>query len=320
MHFVFLAPDKDYVRIMLNDLNGHDHVTILTPGQFSQTGPVKRKLITRLLARFHDSPPSFLNRFWFHDVIKNKEFGTDIVYVLFRTTRFSHNRSFLQWLRSTGQNVHLVMLYLDVIVEQKYRRIEKAFDLCYTFDEDDAARYQIPHIPGLYSSLDLKPQPLLYDLFFVGESKDRYPLLNEIYQKLNRNQARCKFHVFETTQRTKDAQDLQTTTEFIPYQSVLDLMLQSNAILDLVQPNQRGMTLRFFEALALNKKLVTNNRQIAGNKYYDPESMQIIQSSDDLDLDFIRDQRPIDYHYAGDYSPLNLMNQISADLAARFAP
>ncbi len=319
MQYVFLMPDKDYVRIMLKDLKGRENVMLITPGRFAKSNRLKRVVIEALLARFNDSPPGLLNPFWFPDVIERSNADDEVVYIFFRTTRFSHNRAFLRWLKTTGSKVRTIMIYLDVIVEAKYRQIENEFDLIYTFDERDAAKYQIPQIAGLYSNLDIKSGPTLYDLVFVGESKDRYPLLNDIYHKLNQVEISSKFHVYDQSPRQTTADDLQTTTEFIPYKAVLDLQTHSNVILDIVQPDQRGATLRFFEALALNKKLLTNNRSIATNKYFNPAYMQIMTSSEDIDLSFIHDRVNVDYQYQGDYSPLKLLKRIESDLSERIS-
>ena len=55
---------------------------------------------------------------------------------------------------------------------------------------------------------------------------------------------------------------------------------ESKAILDIVQENQTGITIRPLEALFFHKKLITNNKNIVSYKFYCQNNIFIIGKDD----------------------------------------
>ena len=55
-----------------------------------------------------------------------------------------------------------------------------------------------------------------------------------------------------------------------------DAMTGHTAVLDIQHPTQRGLTMRTFEALAAQTKLITTNSAIQYYDFYDPENIAII--------------------------------------------
>ena len=59
------------------------------------------------------------------------------------------------------------------------------------------------------------------------------------------------------------------------------------AVLDIQHPKQTGLTMRTFEVLASGKKLITTNKSIQNEIFFDPTIIQIIdREKPDFDLDF----------------------------------
>ena len=46
--------------------------------------------------------------------------------------------------------------------------------------------------------------------------------------------------------------------------------------------------------------------------YYNPETMRYFESMDDIDVQWIKEKRPIDYGYHGEFSPINLIRFIDS--------
>ena len=73
-------------------------------------------------------------------------------------------------------------------------------------------------------------------------------------------------------------ENIKTSIPYRPllkYSQVLQLINKSRAILDITKNNQSGLTLRPLEALFLDKKLVTNNKDIIYHKIYKLNSANI---------------------------------------------
>ena len=73
---------------------------------------------------------------------------------------------------------------------------------------------------------------------------------------------------------------------------------------------QYGPSLRYFEAVCYNKKLLTNNPCVVDLPYYDPRYIQVFNNPSDIDIDWLREDCTVDYGYKGDFSPNILIDRI----------
>ena len=62
-------------------------------------------------------------------------------------------------------------------------------------------------------------------------------------------------------------------TEFIPFEENQKRMKESKIILDIHKEIQNGLTFRVFEAIGLNKKLITTNKDIINYDFYNPNNI-----------------------------------------------
>ena len=65
---------------------------------------------------------------------------------------------------------------------------------------------------------------------------------------------------------------------------MLNIESNSRALLDIVQPEQRGQTLRPIEALFFKKKIVTNNYSILEADFYNRENIFILGKDNIQDI------------------------------------
>ena len=80
--------------------------------------------------------------------------------------------------------------------------------------------------------------------------------------------------------------------------------LATNIILDLVQENQTGLSFRVFEALALQKKMITDNSTIKNYSFYNPNNILVIDKNNlDFDISFFNvPYEPIPEEIYNDYT------------------
>jgi hypothetical protein len=57
---------------------------------------------------------------------------------------------------------------------------------------------------------------------------------------------------------------------------ILELYKKTKVILDIHHPNQKGLTMRTFEALGAGKKLITTNAEIKKYRFYNDKNILII--------------------------------------------
>ena len=149
----------------------------------------------------------------------------------------------------------------------------------WTFDKSDARKYHLKYNSQFFFN-SLKPikSDIQYDILFIGRDKGRAGLLNSLKMKFEELGFVTYFYIRKKNNWYFRFLNLGNT--FITYQSVLDCIGRSKAILDIVQEGQIGLTLRPLEALFFEKKLITNNQDIENYDFYDKQNIFILGKND----------------------------------------
>lgn len=193
------------------------------------------------------------------------------------------------------------------------------WDNIFTFDEEDAKKYGYRHLGFNYYSahnIDSVPNSVAHsDVFFVGGLKGgRTNFIYDIYSFLNSKKVICDFYLMPFgNQPVKELPGIYYYRGWRPYEDILEHVQQTNCIIEIMQEGQAGATLRYFEAVCMNKKLLTNNPYIASFPFYNPKWMRIFSSLEDIDMEWIRSREKIDYGYNGEFSPVHLIDYLLED-------
>ena len=156
-----------------------------------------------------------------------------------------------------------------------------------------------------------------YDLYYIGRSTlDRNDLFTSIYNKLISENCNLDFFIKprkEEEIRLPEVKYLKNGMR--SYNDILEDLQNSKCILEIMRENQTGPSLRYFEAVCYNKKLLTTNPEIVNFPYYDNRFMKIFSNPEDIDIEWLKDTSCIvDYHYRGDFSPISLISQVTEDI------
>jgi hypothetical protein len=189
----------------------------------------------------------------------------------------------------------------------------------FTFDPVEAKKYNYSYLGFNYfssHSISLEKSELpTSDVFFVGGLKGgRTKLIYEIYTRLTSFGVKCDFYLMPI--ENKDVKQLPGIYYFNgwrPYNEIQQHTQNSKCILEIIQEGQYGATLRYFEAVSMNKKLLTNNPHIVDFPFYDSRWMRIFKTPDDIDLDWLNKEEPVDYNYANEFSPKHLIDFILSE-------
>lgn len=186
-----------------------------------------------------------------------------------------------------------------------------SFDRVLTFDPRDAERYGWEYVYTLYSQFPVERVAQTSDLFYIGGVKDRLPACLELLKQAEQRGADFCLKLLGTN--AKQQEQLPATavlTKPLPYPETLSWLLGTNCILDMTQPGQAGITLRYYEAVVYNKKLLTNNPNIVHLPGYDPEKMRVYDDITQLDWDWICEKNTTSRPYDGQFSPLHLLSRL----------
>lgn len=226
-------------------------------------------------------------------------------------------------------NVKYVALYLDIfsmcerthnMTNELYR--QGIFDQLYTIEKADADTQGMSLIWTPYSYCDeFSKIPIVNDLYFCGASKHRGAMLAEIAAASQQSSVKTSMDVvcqedLALIEQFPDVIHVKGSDQYMPYSMLLTRTLQANCILDIVQPDQRALTLRPYEAVVYGRKLLTNNPTIFNFPYYNPEYMQYFDRVSNIDWNWVRTRKMINYHYQGDFSPMKLLDIITTKTMA----
>jgi hypothetical protein len=184
------------------------------------------------------------------------------------------------------------------------------FDKCYTFDWKDSEKFpKFIYKPLFYvreydpNNLGKEPET---DLFFIGILHGkRYQIVKEIIQKAQLTGLTTNFKflitksgffcrkIFDAT--FKNAQKSEFVFNLVGIESVSKMLHNSKCVVDICHPDQTGLTMRTFEALGAGKKLLTTNKNILREKFYNPAIVQLLDPDNIvLDLNFIKSENSRD--------------------------
>ena len=316
-----LDPDE-YNAVCLRDLTKLNNVTVV------QCILGHLPLFLRILCAIHNSQRinNHLNlpfkRIWYPFYFKkNKKRDKPYCFIVSGTNL---SMDYLKYLRHKYPDSKFVKIHRDLMKithenpEYSEENMNKLFDLRLTYDEGEAEKYGILSFDEIESKVEIpvdKDYPLC-DVFFAGKAKDRFQKIIKAYDIFETAGLKCDFFI---TGVPKDKQIIRAgivySDVFMPYKEMLYKSVNARCMLDINQEGAIGYTSRFLEAIIYNKKLIANNPSMLCSKYYNPKFIQFVEKMEDINPSFVTDECLVDYHYEGDFSPINLILQIDNELS-----
>lgn len=249
----------------------------------------------------------------------NKINPKDRCFVIFQSAvKFSPH-----YIKKLKKNGAIIILYLPDTVEKlglaknkkELRQYESRYyiDKTYSFDPHDSEVYDITFF-DIYSSLSHNMSKQHDNgVFYIGNCRtaERLDTLNKIYDRLSRT-INCDFRLVGVEDESSVHSGI-TCNQPLPYSQVLDLIADTNCVLEIMNESQQGNTLRSKEAICFNKRLLTNNANIVNNPYYNPRFIQYFSKPEDIRLDWFEKDVQVDYGYQGEYSPRAFLKLLEKD-------
>ncbi|SDZ75878.1 hypothetical protein SAMN05192529_101277 [Arachidicoccus rhizosphaerae] len=120
--------------------------------------------------------------------------------------------------------------------------------------------------------------------YFVGDySRERVQFLQSLQPLLAGANMLPDFNLFSgKKRRLKQAvPGLKLSAAAISYEQNLEKVKKASVLIDITAPCHKGLSLRFFEAICYEKKIITNNSSVASYDFYHPDNI-FIYGVDDL--------------------------------------
>jgi len=163
------------------------------------------------------------------------------------------------------------------------------FDRFFVFDPEDTqfANLQLPYLGNFYFTLPRltqNPAPSQNLAYFVGTySKERIEILSQLHSLLSKTRLQISMHMYSRKKRTlpADQQFIDLTTRTLSYEQNIETVKNAFLLIDITVDCHKGLSLRFFEALCFDKKLITNNPDVQYYEFYHPDNI-FIYGKDEL--------------------------------------
>lgn len=226
---------------------------------------------------------------------------------------FWYDKDLIKYLKQKYPSAFFVFVFHDTVESKKQifpglemAQMKEEFHEIYTYSILDAEKYNLQYMPDMYSKIssgEIIPFPE-YDVVFIGAAKDRLSLLIQIYDKLAQSGLDCWFYIVGAEKAEQVFREgIVYSDKYLPFSEVLSRQISSRCLLEVTQKGCVDATLRFWDAVMYNKKIITNCSAVTKYKYYNPEYVNLFSDVSEIDVNLIKKVVPVDYQYEGDLSP-----------------
>lgn len=183
---------------------------------------------------------------------------------------------------------NIAYLY-DSMARNPAQHILHFFDDVFSFDDEDVKNFGFQKITN-YNYLPHQPNDKTpeNDLFYITSyDKTRIFRLKKLISQMRKIDATFKVIVAGKKSWKNQLQQIfsKENTDVLTFRrkniaqkTLPSLYKNSKAILDLQRENQTGLSFRIFEAMALEKKFVTDNEKIKQYDFYHPQNILVLNT------------------------------------------
>jgi hypothetical protein len=292
-HVLMISPGKEFFDYHLSIIKNIEklggHVTFFPERQKGLFFRLARNLGTSIFNKY--------NEFYLNKILnKTKNIKFDY-FLLIRGEIITPD--FLQKQKKNNPTAKLIMYQWDSIKNNNYLKLIKYFDEVYSFDPLDCSRYQvIKYLPLFYTneySQLKKSNDLDIDILLIAQfNENRYTLSKEIKKICDKYRLKFYYYLYIPfwvyLKKLFSKHIFYSKVKIFPLSKdkILNLYSRSKVILDISSLNQSGLTIRTFEALGAGKKLITTNKNIYNEPFYDHRVIKILDHNNfKIDNDFI---------------------------------
>lgn len=254
------------------------------------------------------------------------EISTFNIDVLFCVQYTPFSKWFIDYLRKIKPNIRtLLFLWDDFKTYPNFKDYFDKFDKAYSFDKSDCMHNKkLKYLPNFYlhSENKINQRDLIYDICFIGSLNDRgikrIDFLNKLESFCNNNNLKSFLflryykgnykqnlfrYIFENKHKKKYHKIIKSSPNYnfmkennLSLYEVENIQNNSRCLVDINYGNRFGYTLNVISAIAKGKKLITTNKSIVNEIFYNPNNIDIVDiDNPDFSYKFIKSETiPVD--------------------------
>lgn len=154
------------------------------------------------------------------------------------------------------------------------------FETIYSFDVEDLKNntYLKPLTNFNYLEKNINNNISTKAFIVLLGSLKREKLLKKIADSLDKQQIKNYEFIVVEPELTTTNKNIQLSQQTIPLKIIEEKMKNTEILVDLIRENQSGLSFRFFEAMALHKKIITNNKSVMDYDFYNQNNILVIDN------------------------------------------
>lgn len=213
---------------------------------------------------------------------------------------------FLEWFVNNFPNCKRIFYTWDSFKNHKNSlQVLDYFHEKFSFDCDDCENHNLKLRPlfflDSFKNLKNKSNPK-YELLFMGTThSDRYLVTKKIEKWCKQNDFSCftffyiqGFWVYLykklLDKSFKKARLADMNFKGLSSDEMIDFYAKSKVVLDINHPGQSGLTMRTFEAIGAQKKLITTNQNIKKYNFYNEKNILVLDRDEmNIDKEFFKE-------------------------------
>jgi hypothetical protein len=289
--FVLMTGEEDYEKYIFNTAKNDPNVV---ERKQLQTNIIKK------LFRFHNAWPANkicempFKSIWYSRILDESELDIQekLFFIFYESFHFSFSGKYLRYLKNKYKNSVFCFAFHNPVNGYNLNKLEKVrkyYDEIITFFEDDAKRYKLlkPEYFPYQLPVDTTRLGEKSDVFFIGSDKGRLSKLIKIFEKLKAEGLKCLFYIVGVPKEKQKYRDEIRYNQVISYEKVLEHVKATKCVLEVLQDKKMYSSIRTFEAFQYKKKLLTTNKRIVQEPFYNPNIIRVIDEEINIDKDFV---------------------------------
>ncbi|MBO9585463.1 MAG: hypothetical protein J7574_14965 [Flavobacterium sp.] len=161
------------------------------------------------------------------------------------------------------------------------------FDEIFSFDLVDVKKYNFSFISNyIYNQKkELTASNINENIFIIISIDERFNFLNNLADYLSSKGIKFKFIAIGKKAPKNINSNIIFQRKKLFSKDLQDDLENSKIFLDLIRHGHNGLSFRIFEALAMQRKIITTNQTISQYDFYNPNNILILDENKTIDID-----------------------------------
>lgn len=303
--YIFLTLKSIETEFLYSDFNKLQNCQLIAINRGNYINRITRKIVKKYTEKgwFGFFVRTLTKRIVCEQVV-NRLFYVEqnrYVFIIYARVYESLGKTLVDEIRKKIPNAVLCVYFADLqknfaINLSAYKR---DFDYLFSFDKKQAELYHLNYLlePFSYKPMHESEIVPIYDITYVGRVKNdmkRHNAVMKVYQQCKEKGLKCDFHIVDVPKQLQlDCEDIEYN-QFMSFEDVMKHVIQSHAVLEILQTDEYSPTTRYSEACLYNRNIITNCEGIKDGFYKKDRNIYILDDSFQIDTEWITKNHKID--------------------------